>query len=174
MRFWTEPKTISVVRPSTVGPSSDGQRGSVTTPGCVCAALLESPFLRFSSSKGAGDFVCVDQVAETVVEAFDSSTDVVWATNGRSASFAQLSSLHKSKHLLIAQDAWLATYQSIEIWISKWFSITLSKALRLYYGEYSYISAHQWDFPQAIPMYPYEVAEVWRKWCERRNTRAKI
>ena len=59
---------IVIVRPSIIGPSSDGKRGSPRTPGCASIDVMLSPLGRFMPSTGIVDNIFVDDVAKRVVD----------------------------------------------------------------------------------------------------------
>ena len=49
---YTDIPQVYIVRPSVIGPTSDGERGSPATPGCASVRLMLSPLGRFVPSSG--------------------------------------------------------------------------------------------------------------------------
>ena len=91
---------IVIVRPSIIGPSSDGKRGSPRTPGCASIDIMLSPLGRFMPSTGIADNIFVDDVAKRVVDGVTMDLEppgnhvmVLWATNGLPAGWITIAAI---------------------------------------------------------------------------------
>jgi hypothetical protein len=141
---------IVCVRPSIIGPSMDGTRGSLRSPGCQFPYVYaRTPFGRFLPWWGSGDIVFVDQVATHIVQALTEGNKrgVLHCTSGLAVSAPVLLSycFPGRKLCILLSPTGTSRAQRLEVWVAR--RMGRGDKMRAYYDAYTYFAGNTWDFP---------------------------
>lgn len=171
IRCANEVLPVSFVRPSILGPSEDGVRGSPrSSPACAISLMTAKGVGRFMPDRGAIDGVFVDHVANRVVEALDIDEHIIFATNGhRGQSYPASVRYVLPWRLMASPKSWFIrrALQKAEVLLVRYIAGQRSAtALDQFYGQLGYFVTNKWDFErvESCQAGPERFADACKSW----------